>query len=283
MSCNWRPIATTFRCALPLILLAAAPSAAFPQSSACHAIRSGETATQLARRLTGDGRNKYQPWFQIVDASSRPVPKSQYDRIRAGWRACLARETNAGSVRPAAQPDVREARAIAVAVSPPAAADVVRTLDDVSPWSVGLESVDLRLVWLGAALILPLVGLLLDNYAGRRRAVLIVMKHFAHRFVCEFERPLIQQPAEHPLRSRLRASPVRGRLDILLAPAQGRRYPNLSDHKKNVEYDVSRIVRLLADESFVRDPLYTRAGWVVVPFRFKVGSKRTGVTCISSY
>ena len=65
----------------------------------------------------------------------------------------------------------------------------------------------------------------------------------------------------------------------MLAPGEGRRYPNLSDHRKNVEYDVGRIVRLLADDSFVRDPLYAHAEWVVVPFRFRVGRKQhTGVT-----
>ena len=41
--------------------------------------------------------------------------------------------------------------------------------------------------------------------------------------------------------------------------------------------------RLLADDSFVRGPLYSRAEWVVVPFRFKMRGKRTGVTCISSF
>ena len=71
--------------------------------------------------------------------------------------------------------------------------------------------------------------------------MLVVMKHFAHRFVREFERPLIQQPTERPLRSRLRLSPARARVEILLAPGQGRRYPNLSDHRKNVEYDVVRV------------------------------------------
>ena len=80
------------------------------------------------------------------------------------------------------------------------------------------------------------------------------------------------------MRSRLRLSPARARLKILLAPGQGRRYPNLSDHRKNVEYDVVRVLGLLADDSFVRDSLYTQAEWVVVPFRFKVGRKHTGVT-----
>ena len=41
------------------------------------------------------------------------------------------------------------------------------------------------------------------------------------------------------------------RLDILLAPGAGRRYPNLSDHRSNVEYDVQRVLTLLKDEPFV--------------------------------
>ncbi len=109
------------------------------------------------------------------------------------------------------------------------------------------------------------------------------MSHFAYRFVREFERPLVQQPTEPPLRSRLRLSPARARLKILLAPGQGRRYPNLSDHRKNVEYDVVRVLQSLADDSFVPDSLYSQAGWVVVSFRFKVDRKHTGVACISSF
>ena len=83
------------------LLLPPHPSAAFSQSSVCHPIRGGETATQLARRITGEGRNTYQPWFQIMDASSRFVPKSQYDRIRPGWRACIVKEATKAVVPPA--------------------------------------------------------------------------------------------------------------------------------------------------------------------------------------
>ena len=141
------------------------------------------------------------------------------------------------------------------------------------------NSVDLTLVWLGAAVVVPLFGWrIADDYMARRKAVLLVMRHYAHRFVREFERPLIQQPTELPLRARLRLRPARGRVDILLAPGEGRRYPNLSDHRKNLEYDVVRIVRLLGDDSFVREPLYTHAEWVVVPFRFNMGQKHTGVS-----
>jgi hypothetical protein len=140
-------------------------------------------------------------------------------------------------------------------------------------------SVDLTFVWLGAAVVVPLFcWRIADNNMARRKTVLLVILHYSHRFVREFERPLIQQPTEPPLRARLRLRPARGRVDILLAPGEGRRYPNLSDHRKNLEYDVVRIVRLLGDDSFVREPLYTHAEWVVVPFRFNFGQKHTGVS-----
>jgi hypothetical protein len=312
-----------------VLALVAAPSSATPPSSVCHSIRVGETATQLARRITGDGRNKYQPWFQIMDASSRFVPKSQYNRIRPGWRGCIVNEVIESLVPPAEAeeratdiPDVPSVPAVSSVSSGPAVSDVsAGPAVPATPADSGVPDVpggtllpmsavvlplisgvggsvqhtaadvlrivsglDLTWVWLGGAVLLPLfTWRALDRYSSRRRTASIVMEHFAHRFLSEFERPLIQRPAERPVRSQLRLSPGRSRLEILLAPGHGRRYPNLSDHKKNMEYDVARIVRLLADDSFVRGPLYSRAEWVVVPFRFKMRGKRTGVTCISSF
>jgi hypothetical protein len=262
--------------ALLFVIAVAWPHSASSESADCYTVRRGETATQLARRITGDGRNKYQTWFQIMDALSRSVPKSQYDRIRPGWRACVVKETSASPVQPAAQQvrDValqRQVRTESVARATPQP-----TVTTATPWVSGF---DLALVWIGAAVVLPLFGWkMLDDYLARRRTALLVMRHFAHRFVREFERPLIQAPEELPLRARLRLFPARGRVDILLAPGNGKRYPNLSDHRKNVEYDVIRIAHLLNDDSFVCDPLYTHAEWVVVPFRFNLGRKHTGVT-----
>ena len=274
MSCESPPIKSISRCALPFVVaLAVCPSSAFSQTPVCHPIQRGETATQLARRITGDGGNTYQPWFQIMDGSSRFIPKSQYARIRPGWRACIVKETiESSSVQPVTQlaKATSEAPVVADGGPRPAVTDAIRP---------AVDGVDLTLVWLGAALALPLFGWrFVDDYMARKQAVLLVMRHYAHRFVREFERPLIQQPTELPLRARLRLRPARGRVDILLAPGEGRRYPNLSDHRKNLEYDVVRIVRLLGDESFVRDPLYVHADWVVVPFRFNVGHKHTGVS-----
>jgi len=289
MSCVLRPLRTISLWALPFVCaLAAAPTAAFSQSSVCHPIRGGETVIQLARRITGDGRNVYQPWFQLLDQSSRFVPKSQYDRIRPGWRACIVnvKEALDRRVRPAVQPETIASADLSIGSPQRTAVGAPGPVGAVALEPMGLADtlrpiggIDLTWVWIGAAVILPLFGWrLFDDYIGRRNTVSIVMKHFAHRFVREFERPLIQQLEERPLRARLRLRPGRARLEILLAPGQGRRYPNLSDHKKNVEYDVVRIHRLLADDSFVRDPLYTQAGWVVVPFRLEAGQKHTGIT-----
>jgi hypothetical protein len=288
MSCAVRSIGTISPCALAFVLaLAAAPPPALPQTPVCHPIRGGESATRVARRITGDGRNRYQPWFQIMDRSSKFVPKSQYDRIRAGWRACIVKEVIDSSVRvtPASQRETLEAPDVLAGRPQPAAANTVRPIGGIGltpEWAANtlrpISGLNLMVVWLAAAVIVPLFGWrLLDNYVSRRNTKAIVMKHFAYRFVSEFERPLIQEPAGRPVRSRLRLSPARARIDILLAPGEGRRYPNLSDHKQNLEYDVVRILRVLSDDSFVRDPLYMQAGWVVVPFRFKVGRKHIGV------
>jgi hypothetical protein len=287
MSCALRSIGSVSRCALPFILaLTASPVVTYAQSPVCHTIRSGETATQAAGRITGNSLNAYQPWFEILDRASRSVPKSQYNRVRAGWQACIV-EQSAATVRvlPASQRETLPAPSLPAPTAQPAAADVLQPiagaglmLERFTSALRPIDGVHLMVLWFAAAVIVPFSAWkILDNYVTRRNNRLIVMKHFARRFVSEFERPLIQQPADHPVRSLVRLSPVRARLDILLAPSHGRRYPNLSDHRKNVEYDVTRIARVLADDSFVRDPLYTQAGWVVVPFRFKASRKHRGV------
>jgi hypothetical protein len=271
-------------CALPIVLtLAGGPPAASAQSRVCYAVQPGDTASRLAQRITGDARNKYQPWFQIVDASMRTVPQSQYDRIRPGWRACVRKEPVESRLAPADDVVVEEVTTPVQEVTTPVEAAASPPLAAIAPRAI--PDVDLSVVWLGAAVVVPLLGWrILDGYYSRRKAALIVMRHFAHRFLREFERPLIQpHAAEHAVESRLRLRPRRARFDILLAPGKGRRYPNLSDHRKNVEYDVARVLHVLGDESFVCGPLSVHAGWVVVPFQLRVGPKRSGVVCISSF
>jgi hypothetical protein len=276
-------------CALPIILtLAAVPPAAFAQSRVCYAVQSGDTASRLAQRITGDARNKYQPWFQIVDASMRSVPQSQYDRIRPGWRACILKEPVEGRTAPADDAVAEELTTPVEAATPVKAATPVEAAAGLPPAAIvprAIRDVDLSMVWLGAVVVVPLLGWrILDGYYSRRKAALIVMRHFAHRFLREFERPLVQpHAAEHAVKSQLRLSLHRARFDILLAPAEGRRYPNLSDHRKNVEYDVARVLHVLGDKSFVCGQLSVQAEWVVVPFLFRVGPKQPGVVCTSSF
>jgi hypothetical protein len=296
------------RCAWPLVLLLAIePTAAFAQSLVCHPIRRGETAAQVARRVTGDGRNAYRPWFEIRNASARSVPKSQYNRIRAGWQACykpaLQRAAakveiiSASEIRDSAEaptsPVTTAALVAPVARLEPAVMVTGKTVEDEGEGSDSVASralraigaLDLTMVWLGAAMFVPWVGWrLVDGHLTRKKTMTLVMRHFATRFVREFERPLLwSDVADRPVRSRVRYNALRGRLEILLAPGKGRRYPNLSDHKKNMEYDVARVVTTLNDASFVNGKLHMHEGWVVVPFRFKTGPKQPGVTCISSF
>ena len=67
-------------------------------------------------------------------------------------------------------------------------------------------------------------------------------------------------------------------VEVLLAPRGGRPYPNLVDHKQNVEYDVERVLRVLEDQRFVAGPLYAQGQWVVVPLYLQVSPKQAGGT-----
>jgi hypothetical protein len=150
-----------------------------------------------------------------------------------------------------------------------------------SAWRHGLAIGDTRVTFV--LLCVTLVVAAAAVYTGflayftERQLTIDEMTRFGDRFVREFERPLIQPvPEAHRIRARLRASPERKRLDILLAPSDRGRYPNLSDHKENLAYDIVRVVQLLGDQSFVSGPFYGEGDWVVVPFQFKGWSKQAG-------
>jgi hypothetical protein len=121
-----------------------------------------------------------------------------------------------------------------------------------------------------------LVWQAMDAYLVEREVTVDAMKRFGQTFVREFERPLRQSDsADRPIQSQLRASPDRNRLDILLCPGASRRYPNLADHRTNVLYDVTRVLKLLHDERFVCEQVYSKGPWVVVPFQFQ-NAKQAG-------
>jgi hypothetical protein len=279
------------------MMLTASSTHVFAQSAVCYAMTRGESATHAARRVTGSAQNAYQQWFQIMDPASRFVPKSQYNRIRGGWRACVIKaavRSVSSNASPVAErevaADVSEASNDSDVPAVLAPTPLARVASGISqrpaasnkPRSV--EGVDPTMLWLCAAMVVPWFGWrIVDDYLARRKTAAIVMRYFVRRFLDEFERPLIRYDVgDRPVRSRVRFGVRRGRFNILLAPGEGRQYPNLSDHKKNVEYDVARVMRVLADDSFVIGALYTKAGWIVVPFRFTDEPNQPGVTCISS-
>ena len=117
----------------------------------------------------------------------------------------------------------------------------------------------------------------IEQAAMKRHRLKLQMLVFGRAFLNDFERPLrVDGVAERPVHARIRFMPRQQRLDILLAPGSGRRYPNLADHKRNVEYDVHRIAHHLRNHPFVPSAPRAEGKWVVIPFRFEPGPK-TGV------
>jgi len=250
--------------ALPFVLVATVGCTfVYAQQLTCYPIRSGETSASLARLLTGDPRNRYQPWFQIVEpATGRFISKRAYEHIQAGWHVCLGTEPpNRIEGQPAS---VFNRRAPAVVPQTALRPQAVRNFN---------------FLWWATPLALLAGALSLGSFTARRieerQLMVSVMGLFGRRFVAEFERPLFRKRAGDPvLNSRLRFAPRRRRLDILVAPPAGRTYPNLADHRNNVEYDVERILAQLDDRQFVIGPLYVEDEWVVIPFRFAPGMQQ---------
>jgi hypothetical protein len=261
-------------------LFVGAPAAHAGARVTCVMIRTDETVASVAKRVTGDARNMQASWFQIVNpTTSRPVPKTRYGFIFAGWNACTTVD-DALPMVDRARPEVAIEPAAQV-LSRPALADAppsrraAPTLPTVAVWAPAA-------LWSTVVLALALACWLVDDYLAARRDTLRAMELYAERFVEEFERPLIQPHlCRRPIQSRVRFKPGRARFDVLLAPEAGLRYPNLTDHKGNVMYDVVRIQRALSEHAFVSSRPYARGRWVVVPFRFRVETREAGGRCDS--
>src|SRR5262245_10397947 len=187
----------------------------------CYAVRPGDTAASLARRLTGSADNRHRRWFHIVNpATATAVGKFRYDTIQSGWHVCV--------------PTERLARAQDDPISPPQSATVPIEKTPAP------GAIDLRVLWWVVPLSVAVSGLVLagtGKYVGHRRAVVEIMSGFGGRFVSEFERPLFRRTADAAVTSRLRFAPARRRLEILLAPAAGPQYPNLIDPQRTLEHD----------------------------------------------
>ena len=214
----------------------------------CTDVRQGDTAAHLALRLTNSAEARHQAWFQIVDpVHARFVSKSAYDLILPGWRACLA-------------------------TNPPK--DAQKTINATSPAETSLldrlATADLIGSWiLVLGILTPFLALpVAKQYLDKRGRLLDSMTGFAVAFVREFAQPLPRlHPTDKPMAVNLRCAPYRGRLEILVAPTRGHSYPNLSDHKKNLFYDIERVLGVVPAQSFVCCEPYQRGSWVVIPFQ----------------
>ena len=242
------------------------------QELVCDTLKPGETASSAAERVTGRADSRHEPWFRIVDrANARAVPKDGYDRLLAGWQVCIPEAHLAPRVLNVRAPDTAARSELAVPVDAPQAAGAAEPEADSNPSDENVR--DLALFFLGTAVFGGAMAVGwhgAERFMTHRRSKKREIRDFGNLFVKNFERPLvIDGIVSRPIRARTRWVPFHQQLDILLAPAPGRRYPNLEDHRRNVEYDVARIAHRLRHHPFVPRPLRTEGQWIVVPFRMK--------------
>ena len=129
-------------------------------------------------------------------------------------------------------------------------------------------------LWIALVLALAMIGSGLHDYVRDRTTPL---QRFGERFIREFARPLVRvRPSEPVVEAQLRVRPHRAQVEVMLAPAGGHNYPNLVDHRQNVEYDVERVLSALKDQRFELGPLYAQGRWVVVPLHLQVNPKQAG-------
>ena len=257
------------------VVLVAGSVDALAQSAVCELVRAGDTASTISRRLTGRADSHDQPWFRVFDRSrSRVIPRAGYNSLQPGWQACV--------------PPTRVVRRASIAVprtAPAPPRSLPRESTSAAPSSVHEATDDRRTLELallllglgaaGAAVVCGLQGV--EQVAMNRQALKREMLAFGRAFLNDFERPLlVDGVADRPVSARMRCVPRKRRLEILLAPASGRRYPNLTDHRRNVEYDVSRIAHHLRKHPFVPSAPRAEGEWVVIPFHFQTGPN-TGV------
>jgi hypothetical protein len=209
----------------------------------CYSVMPGDTVAAISLRLTRDPQSWRGSGFQIFDpATARFVPKGNYRHIQPGWQACVV------------EPLLARAGAL------PATAGRMGWWPLVLLCGAGVASL-FALQWS------------LERRAATSRA----LETFGAAFIREFERPLLdERSSPAALRTRLALSPDQRSLDVLIAPAEGHRYPNLADHRTNVEYDVRRVVSLLNDRRFICGPLRARGSWVAIPFRLDPDLRKEG-------
>lgn len=230
--------------AIVFLLFCTAPLGAEAQQFLCWPIVRGDTASGLALRLTGTAVTVYSEAFQISDPERQTfVPKSQYSRLSTDWQACVAPEL------------VRSNLLAAPPVAPPAPPPA--PVYDVS-FAVKFGA--------GVSLMLLMISAVASYAAGR--PVPPALQRAGEEFLTTFATPLVDPTsAVPPIAGRLRFVRRTKQLEVCIAPNGGRRYPNLSDHKKNVVYDVHRVIRTMGVHRIVCDRLHAEDRWVVVSIR----------------
>jgi hypothetical protein len=255
--------------ALVLLLLYVLPSRVEAQQFVCRPIAAGDTASSLARRLTGKAAAAYGDAFQVRDPARQMfVPKSQYQRLQSDWQACVARGPVANT--PVAYAPVVEVTAWATVRDKPMIAPTPQPLDRAPVMLAGTArtlSGGSDAVTIGAAAVLSIM--LLAAVAGSLAPWPIppAVRRAGENFVAVFARPLADTSSGvPPIQTRLRFRRRKQQLEISIAPGPGHRYPNLADHKQNLEYDVDRVISVLGNYVLSKPP--RAAGkWVVVTIR----------------
>lgn len=254
---------------LLLLIVCAAPAAALAQQFVCRPIVRGDTVSRLALQLTGNARAAYTHAFQIRDPARRMfVPKSQYRRpLRTHWEACVAVEPIDAPL--ALAPLVAAGSPTAIPESAVTPAPVTLAAAPSVPGPTGGSKYGMVYVaTIGSVVVATvLIGAALGGSLASR-PIPPELQRVGEEFVVAFARPLIDSSSTiAPIHARLRFIEHAGQLEISIAPGPGRRYPNLIDHKKNVEYDVRRVVRELGAGVVLSDRLRAAGKWVVVPVR----------------
>jgi len=276
---------TAFKSRLPafvLLLLCAAPPVVEAQQFVCSPIHRGDTASGLARRLAGNSAAAYSLAFQVRDPARQLfVPKSHYLHLSTRWQACVA--IGAVTSTPLAyEPVALAAPAVALAdsviTSAPLAIPSAHPAGLSAPALPNGSHDDVVFIATIASASLLLVLLYAAVDLRMPRPMPPIMQRAGEQFVAAFARPLIDPSSSvPPVQTRVRFIRRTRQLEISIAPGAGRRYPNLIDHKRNVEYDVDRVMGVLGKHFFVSGRLRASGKWVVVPIRL-ADVKHTGAT-----
>jgi hypothetical protein len=237
--------------------------------------------------LTGNPAKAYSVAFQVRDPARQLfVPKSHYWHLSTTWEACVAIggvkstplayapvvASAALALAPAVAPDPAITSAPLAIASAPLA---IKSAGPAAALSAGSHgNLGFIATVASTALLMLLVYAVVDSRMPR--PIPPLLQRAGEQFVTVFALPLVDPSSSvPPIQARLRFRRRAQQLEISIAPGAGRRYPNLVDHKRNVEYDVDRVMRVLGDHFVMSDRLRASGKWVVVPIRL-ADVKQTG-------